>query len=215
MRFLNDLYTGGVLSVDARIGEVLDLLEREELDDNTLVIVTSDHGEEFMEHGSIVHTKTLYDELLRVPLILRGPGVPAGTRVRSIASLTDILPTVLGRIALEPPSGLDGVDLASFWKDDSNPERMLEIETSWVDGSRPLRGIRTPTRKLIVDAESGETEFYDLVDDPAETESLDAHPEAEKLRSRLDELLRESPGDAVELTAEDIERLKSLGYLDP
>jgi arylsulfatase A-like enzyme len=213
VRFLNDLYTGGVLSVDARIGEVLDLIDAEGLAADTVVIVTSDHGEEFMEHGSIVHTKTLYDEVLRVPLIIRGPGVPSGKRVRSLAALVDIVPTVLGLMGGDPPSDLDGVDLAAHWHDDAISERMLEIETSWIDGTLAKRGVRTPTRKLIVDLETGEKEFFDLTRDPAETENLYPHPDAEELERTLAEREAAASGPAVELSPEDIDRLKALGYL--
>jgi len=213
VRFLNDLYTGGVLSVDARVGAILELLESEGLADDTVVILTSDHGEEFMEHGSIVHTKTLYDEVLRVPLIVRGPGVPEGGRVRSLAALIDIVPTVLGLVGIDPPPGLDGIDLATVWRDDAIPERMLEIETSWIDGTLAKRGVRTPSQKLIVNQETGEKEYFDLAHDPAETENLYPHPDAEALERALGERERASSGDAVELSPEDIERLEALGYL--
>jgi arylsulfatase A-like enzyme len=213
VRFLDDLYTGGVLSVDARIGELLESLEQLGLAEDTVIILTSDHGEEFMEHGSIVHTKTLYDELLSVPLIVRGPGVPAGARVRSMAGLVDIMPTVLGLVGLDIPNGLDGLDLADYWHDDSVPRRLLEIETSWIDGTRAKRGIRTPTHKLIVDLEAGTTEFYDLVEDPGETQNLYPHPVAAELEQALQSLEARAVGDEVELTPEDIEQLRSLGYI--
>jgi arylsulfatase A-like enzyme len=213
IRFLDDLYTGGVLSVDARIGEVLDLLDRLQLDGDTIVIFTSDHGEEFMEHGSIVHTKTLYDEVLRVPLIFRGPGIPRGGRVRSMAALIDIVPTVLGLLGIASPLGLDGVDLAAYWKDDARPERLLEIQTNWINGARGKRGIRTPTRKLIVSLETGAKEYYDLASDPAETENLYPDPGAEELGRELDAQVEETVGGEVELDPDDIDRLKALGYL--
>jgi arylsulfatase A-like enzyme len=213
IRFLNDLYTGGVLSVDSRIGEILEELERLQLDGETIVIFTSDHGEEFMEHGSIVHTKTLYDEVLRVPLILRGPGIPRGARVRSMAALIDIVPTVLGLLDIAPPPGLDGVDLAAYWKDDTNPERLLEIQTNWIDGARGKRGIRTPTRKLIVSLETGAKEYYDLERDPAETDNLYPHPGATELGQELEARLEATAGGEVVLDPEDIEALKALGYL--
>jgi arylsulfatase A-like enzyme len=213
VRFLDDLYTGGVLSVDARVGEILDLLERLQLADDTVVIFTSDHGEEFMEHGSIVHTKTLYDEILRVPLILRGPGVPRGERVRSMAALIDVVPTVLGLVDIASPPGLDGVDLAAYWNDDTNPERLLEIETNWINGARGKRGIRTPTRKLIVSLETGTKEYYDLVNDPAETNNLYPHPGAEELRRALGKQSEPTAGGEVVLDPKDIAALKALGYL--
>jgi len=213
VRFLDDLYTGGVLSVDARIGELMESLEQLDLVENTVILLTSDHGEEFMEHGSIVHTKTLYDEVLSVPLIVRGPGVPAGARVRSMAALIDIMPTVLGLVGLDIPHGLDGVDLADYWRDDSVPHRLLEIETSWIDGTRAKRGIRTPTHKLIVDLEAGTTEFYDLVEDPGETRNLYPHPVAAELEQVLQSLEARTVGDEIELTPEDIEQLRTLGYI--
>jgi arylsulfatase A-like enzyme len=213
IRFLDDLYTGGVLSVDARIGELLDLLKSSRLDDDTIVIFTSDHGEEFMEHGSIVHTKTLYDEVLRVPLILRGPEIPRGARIRSMAALIDIVPTVLGLLDIAIPPGLDGVDLAAYWNDDTNPERALEIETNWINGGRVKRGVRTPTRKLIVSLESGSKEYYDLDRDPAETDNLYPHPGAQELGRELATQLESAAGGEVVLDPEDIEALKALGYL--
>jgi len=213
VRYLNDLYTGGVLSVDARIGELLDLLDSQGLADDTIVVLTSDHGEEFMEHGSIVHTKTLYDELLAVPLIVRGPGTPAARRVRSMAALIDIPPTVLGLVGIDPPAGLDGIDLAESWRDDTVPERALEIETSWIDGTRAKRGIRTPTHKLIVDLESDERELYDLIEDPGETENLYPHPAAEPLERALAAAISAEAGSEVVLSPEDLEQLRSLGYV--
>jgi arylsulfatase A-like enzyme len=212
-RFLDDLYSGGVLSLDARIGELLDLLEAQGLAGCTLVVLTADHGEEFMEHGSIVHTKTLYDEVLAVPLVMRGPGIPAGLRVRSMAALVDIVPTLLGLVGLDPPSGLDGVHLASYWREDSDPERWLEIETSWIDGTRAKRGIRTPTRKLILDVDTGAKEFYDLLADPQEARNLYPHPAAQELERHLETLKAKSGGAEVELGADDLEELRSLGYV--
>lgn len=211
--FLDDLYSGGVSSVDARIGEILDLLETERLDDDTIVILTSDHGEEFMEHGSILHTKTLYDELLRVPLIVSGPGVPDGLRVRSMASLIDVMPTVLRLLQIPVPGGLDGVDLAPYWSDDSNPRRLLDIETSWVDGTRASWGVRTSEHKLIVNQETGYREFYDLTADPGEKRNLYPHSAAEPLERWLNRPLDAAVGGEVQLTPADLEQLKALGYI--
>jgi len=213
VRFLDDLYTGGVLSVDARIGEILDLLESLQSDGDTVVIFTSDHGEEFMEHGSLVHTKTLYDEVLRVPLIMRGPGIPRGERVRSMAALIDIVPTVLGLLDIVSPPDLDGIDLATYWNDDTNPERLLEIETNWITGARGKRGIRTPTRKLIVSLETGAKEYYDLLGDPEETDNLYPHPGAEELGRAMEEQSEATAGGEVVLDSTDIEALEALGYL--
>lgn len=81
IRRLIDLYDAGIRQTDMVLGQLFDLLDELELADHTLVIVTSDHGEEFFERGSVLHGSGMYDELFRVPLLVRGPGVPPGVRV--------------------------------------------------------------------------------------------------------------------------------------
>jgi arylsulfatase A-like enzyme len=102
---LIDLYDGAILAMDAMLAQILDRLDDPSAA-NTYVILTADHGEEFMEHGFLGHSLSLYDEVIKVPLIIRGPGIEAGKRVRSIAGLIDIVPTVLDLLEIEPPSGL-------------------------------------------------------------------------------------------------------------
>lgn len=92
----SDLYDAAVHLADARFGAVLDALHERGVLDDTLVVVISDHGEEFGEHGGWMHDQSVYEELIRVPFILRLPGAKhAGTRVESLVSLTDLMPTLL------------------------------------------------------------------------------------------------------------------------
>jgi arylsulfatase A-like enzyme len=103
------LYEGEVAWVDAQVGRVLRALDGFDLARNTLVIVVSDHGEEFFEHGGLGHRQNLHEESVRIPMVLRLPGVlPAGAAVRGPVSLTDVVPTVLDLVGIShtaPPGG--------------------------------------------------------------------------------------------------------------
>jgi arylsulfatase A-like enzyme len=92
--------------MDDGLGRLFDAIDRAGLRDDTLVVITSDHGEEFLEHGGVLHGGTQFDEVLRVPLILRGPGIPADTRLAEPVSVVDVLPTVLARLGLPPAPDL-------------------------------------------------------------------------------------------------------------
>jgi arylsulfatase A-like enzyme len=106
------LYEAELSWTDAQVGRILDRLEELGLAENTLVIVTSDHGDEFFEHGAIGHRRTLMEEVVRVPLIMRLPGVfPAGERVGGLVSIQDIPATVLGALWLPTEAAASSQDL--------------------------------------------------------------------------------------------------------
>ncbi len=108
------LYKGEIGWTDAALGDLLDLVERRRGLDRTLVVVTSDHGDEFFEHGGRGHRHTLFDELIRVPLLVVPPGGRApGARavVDAQVSLSDVMPTVLDYAGVEPPAGTYGRSL--------------------------------------------------------------------------------------------------------
>jgi arylsulfatase A-like enzyme len=109
--FLRDLYDEEIRFTDAGIGRLLEGLERSGRGGNTYVVATADHGEAFLEHGWLGHTRSLYDVLLRVPLLVRGPGLDPRV-VEEPVSLVGLLPTVLDLLGVEPPQGLHGVSLA-------------------------------------------------------------------------------------------------------
>ncbi len=112
--FVRALYDGGIARADEMVGLLVDGLERLGLADSTVVIVTSDHGEEFWQHTKrgAAHGHTLHDELLRVPLVWRDPGLtPTTSRVDAPVSLIDVVPTIIARFGLDSSGQLDGVDL--------------------------------------------------------------------------------------------------------
>jgi arylsulfatase A-like enzyme len=164
------LYDAGIRYEDEQIRRVLDELDRLGLREDTLVIVVSDQGEEFWEHGGVEHGHTVYDELLRVPLIMRWPGrLPAGKRVEAVARLTDIAPSVLDLLGFEPPAGLDGATLAPLVEDRDAARRVAVAENLLFAEERVA--LRTQDRKYIRWA-NGKEEMYDLTNDPRELRDL-------------------------------------------
>ena len=222
---LIDLYDAGVRQMDDGMERLFALLEEKNLLDNTLIIVTSDHGEEFMEHGGVLHSRTFFQETLHVPLIMRGPNLPQGQRIKGIASLIDVMPTLLAMLGISPPPGLDGIDLQSLWQRNNagSPKRLLFGEADWnniVDNKTVddiKRFIRQDHYKLHFNRVTGKLELYDLVNNPEENIDVSSKhtPLVKLMRSRLRDFLRISrTGRTVDpLSPKEVELLKSLGYL--
>src|SRR4051812_46904672 len=123
------LYDGEIRYADTEVGRVLDHLAARGLDRSTLVVITSDHGEEFLDHGSWEHQKTLYEEVVRVPLALRGPGVGA-RREHAQVSLADVAPTILAFAGVTAPASMAGRSLlASFTSTSTSAAREAYGET--------------------------------------------------------------------------------------
>jgi arylsulfatase A-like enzyme len=222
VQHLLDLYDGEIRYVDDEVGRVLDHVKARGLDRNTLVVVTSDHGEEFQEHGSWEHQKTLYEEVIRIPLLMRGPGVPP-RREPAQVSLMDVAPTVLAWAGLPAWSHAQGSSLLA-----SPGTREAYGETDHTtDGTHKLflRGAQGRW-KTIVSLSRAEksvraTEWYDLATDPAEKYRLSPPPDvAEALRRRAvgrwqTGRAQSVPGPSVALTPEQRDRLRALGYVGP
>jgi arylsulfatase A-like enzyme len=222
---LVDLYVAGIRHVDGELSRLLERLERDGRLEDTLVIVTADHGEEFLEHGGVLHGRTQYQEVLRVPLILRGPGVPVGRRVAEPVSLVDVLPTALALLGEPAPDGIDGVDLAPLWRDAGTDaerlrDRLLFGEADHNNESPDAtRAVRRGRFKLIADRPSGRAVLFDLEADPGETRDVsERHPEiAGALRTALEASGGESAQgpELTGLSPEEEQRLRALGYLEP
>jgi arylsulfatase A-like enzyme len=215
------LYAGEIRYTDHHLGRVLDHMRERGVDASALVMVTSDHGEEFLEHGSWEHQRTLYEEVVRVPLILAGPRVEVG-REPAQASLLDVAPTILDW------AGLPGLPAAGRSLLGAPGERETYGETDHTtDGTRKLflraGGDRWKTiLSLSRDGSSIEAEeWYDLAEDPGETASRPPpDPVAEAIRKRALQRWRAGheggPGaPPVSLTPEQRERLRALGYIVP
>ena len=215
---LSDLYDAEIRQLDDALGRLLPLLDELGVRDETLVVVTADHGEEFLEHGNVLHGRTLYREVLAVPLIWNGPGVPRGARVAAIASLADVVPTVLGRLGAAVPAGLDGIDLLAA-PGPSAERRVVAAADHYNAEPDSLRMIQDLRYKLIVERITGAVHLYDLERDPAERTDVAAQsPErVATLRQQLERHLaraRQAPARAP-LSPEQAERLRALGYLVP
>ena len=221
LEWIESLYDGEIAFTDHYLGLFLDDLERRGLYDDTLIIFTADHGDEFFDHGNKGHRANLYNETLRVPLVIKFPGGRwSGTRSAEPVGLVDLFPTILDVTAVESPVRSNGRSLAS------RPSRSAGQD------SRPLfadlHGVRKAVIldgwKLIVSPEETEPspELYDLREDPEEKRDLyDREPQrAAELRRALDRwLLLASEWEAaapteVEYDAETVELLESLGYVD-
>lgn len=219
LEHLSSLYDAEIRQLDDALAKLFALLDELGVRDETLVVVTSDHGEEFLEHGNVLHGRTMYREVLDVPLILNGPGVPRGQRVASLASLADVLPTVLARLGVPAPDAIDGLDLLG--PPTSMPAERRVVAAADHNNTEPdsLRMIQDRRHKLIVDRVHDETRLFDLERDPGEHHDVAAQePErVAELRRELDthvEHRRQAPERSA-LTPEETERLRSLGYLQP
>jgi len=216
-----DLYAAEVAYTDELIGLFLEELESRGRLDDTIIILVSDHGEGLRTHGEIEHGILLYEETVQVPLIIVAPErVEAGRRIRSLASIVDLAPTLLALLDLPIPQEMQGIDLLQA---DADPSRLLYAETLQPYeelGWSPLYALRRADTKVIL---SSKSEAYDLAVDPRESKDLSDDRELiesfEKLfrhfietRSRP-EMLAEALGGAIEETTESLERLESLGYV--
>jgi arylsulfatase A-like enzyme len=220
--WLREMYDAEIRQLDDLLGRFLAWLEEEGLFDETLFVVTSDHGEEFQEHGSVLHGRTQYQEVLRVPLIVKGPGIPRGLVVSTPVHGVDVAPTILAVMGVAPGAQHDGFDLTPLWSGGTLPERLLFGEA---DHNNRMEGelvfdvkkmVRQGSVKLLFDTLTGATELYDLARDRLEQQDL-AGEQPERVRELQAELERFQAG-AVESeaipppTEEERRRLDALGY---
>jgi arylsulfatase A-like enzyme len=215
---LRQRYAANIRQLDDQLRELFEYLTESGLMDDTLLVIVSDHGEEFLEHGGLLHGETQYQELVRIPMILHGPGVPSGARSGVPASLIDVAPTALELLGIPAPAGIDGVALRPFWERPSHPpDRVIHFEAdhlNGVEGSR--RAIRSDRFKLHYDLATRESQLFDLRLDPGETRDLSAElPLIEaSLRTSLLEFLEVEvePTPVRELSEQEALHLKALGY---
>lgn len=211
---LKVLYEGEVRYVDHEIGKLLDALERDGSREETAVFVTADHGDGFGEHGTYGHTPSLYDELLRVPLIVDDPESEPHTVAQQVA-LIDLPPTICSLLGVEPPARMQGRDLGPLLRGDSLPQDYTIAVTQ--DGDKIA--YRSAAWKLLL--QDGDVELYDLAEDPGELADVsESNPEVvAELREQLDAHLDAVDESAVETPeveqSEEVKtRLRELGYME-
>jgi Flp pilus assembly protein TadD len=204
-------YDDEVAEADRQIGRLVEAIGAER--DSTLFIVTADHGEAFGEHGEIAHSLFIYDTTLRVPLIIAGPGVPAG-RVDDVVSVVDLAPTA-ARLLGTGPFDADGIDLSAALSGGTMAARALYAESfaPLLDfGWSPLRSLREQGWKLI---DAPRPELYQVSDDPAESRDR-ALAEGARVALLGERVARYSPATLAVPGVVDRDaaaRLQSLGYV--
>jgi arylsulfatase A-like enzyme len=223
LAWLEGQYAGEILFTDEQVGRILDELDRQGRGENTIVVVTADHGEAFLEHGVLGHTVDLYDEMTHVPLLVRWPGQVDGDRViETQVGLVDLAPTLLDLLGVKfDPGEFDGRSLAPVLQGGAEPgeSRPLMLETS----RRVLkRGLRTPDTAFQIDLVTGEQALHDLQADPgALTNLAEQQPgEVETWHRLLCDRLAESAGReiAIEMLSSELQDslaagLRTLGYV--
>jgi len=194
-------YYGMIALIDHNVGRVLLHLETLGLDRDTLVVYSTDHGDWLGDHGLILKGPMAYDGLLRVGLLVRGPGVPAGKVVADPVSTIDLPATFADYAGVSFPAAKHSTSLRPLIESDrvrrdfAYSEWDLRASRSGVD--LDLRTVRTKTHKLTVDLRSGAGELYDLANDPHEMDNRFGDPGAAKAQRELADMIASRPADAV------------------
>lgn len=204
-------YDDDVAEADRQLQRVIEALGADAA--STLVVVASDHGEAFGEHGEIGHSVFIYDTTLRVPLIVAGPGVPQGRTVNDAVTLADVAPTVLPRLGMRTLDA-DGIDLGPTFDGQALPERELYAETfaPLLDfGWSSLRSVRRGDWKYIA---APRAELYNVTSDAGETRNAVAGDPARaaSLAERVDKYSSAEIAAAAAAEPEVAARLRALGY---
>lgn len=220
-KFADNLYAGEIAYTDHYIGKLLQKLKLLDIFDSSLIIITSDHGEMLAEHGEDEHGYFIYQSALKVPLIFKLPGQHTPQRIKDIAGLVDIVPTVCGLLGIAPPTPLHGRDLLPRLQNTgvASEERHIYAESLYPTkyGGNSLLGLVGRRYKYI---QTTRPELYDLQLDTAESENLiESRPHLaaelrQRLRQRLEQNVRKlKSGAKFAPDDETIKRLESLGYV--
>ncbi|MDP6579610.1 MAG: sulfatase [Vicinamibacterales bacterium] len=235
-----DWYDGSIRGMDVELGRLVERLRTLGLDDDTLIVFMSDHGEEFLEHGSMFHGQTVYNELTQVPLVMRWPAaIPSGVVVDENVQLIDIMPTLLDLSGLPHPEGLQGRSLLPFVAPSGGAVAEWVARPSFSEKAPTAGGSSPPPADTesyaVIDEDwllihnqtraegTPEFELYDVATDPLNLDNVaDGQTEVvEQLARELDRWQRIAeqarlPDDATAaagLSPEQLERLRSLGYI--
>jgi arylsulfatase A-like enzyme len=214
LRFLEDLYDEEIAYFDAQFTELIAAMRDTGRLDDSIVVFSSDHGEEFLEHGHIKHCRTLFDTSIRVPLLLRIPGVEAKAVSRPVQNL-DLVPTLLDYLGIESAAPFEGRSLRPVIEEDSGAkgdEHQYALQGVF-------RSASDGRFKLIQDLGSGAVSLFDLAADPGETRDVLRRERRvyARLRDALTGWIGRSEGkgsESLRQAREAEERLRSLGYIE-
>jgi arylsulfatase len=239
VQHMMDLYDAEIVYLDREVGRFFDELRKMGMYESSLILVTADHGEAFLEHGFWEHGQTLYQEMVHVPLLVKWPGEPAPQRVEGLVGQTDLFPTILEAAGIErAASAYAGVSLPRFNERRDSTGREVVLELTWDPlPERPARmlvafrserykyiaSFEAPTVDALYSAPVASEELYDLIGDPGETKNLAPGDEStlavnrKKVLAYLGharELRATRTGQEVEMDEELRKRLKILGYIE-
>ncbi len=177
----SDLYDGEVAAADAAVGAIVEAVRSRR--DKTIVILTADHGEEFGEHGGRYHGTTVYEEQVRVPLIVSAPGLLHARRVQAPVSLVDLLPTVLSGLKVPRPARVRGRDLSGYLTGEVAPNDPGFAFAETGDMAMLAEG----TERLVCLRRAGACSLFDLASDPGQRRDLarDRPEQARALKAKL------------------------------
>ena len=184
-------YYGMITQMDRQIGRLLDVLDRRGLARDTLVVFLADHGISLGAHG-FSGKQAMYEECLRLPLVLRHPRLPRGEAVRrELVSLIDVFPTLCDAAGVKVPSAVEGRSLLPLYRGEGAwaRDRLFATFTSPAQHRMDVRALRTSRHKYIRHLTTGEEELYDLEGDPHEMRNLADDPGRADLRRSLSEEL--------------------------
>ena len=239
------LYDGGVRSFDRWLGELVDGLKERGIWDRTLLVLTSDHGEQLGEEGRPapygdgfynVHGHTLFEEMIRIPLIVKLPGsAPESLRIPEVTASIDVMPTILDIVGVPVPPEVQGRSLRPLWEGQAGWMARSALSESLSEGEEK-KSLRADRYKYIVDIDAATVvkegrshlppdppaALYDLVEDPEERRDLLAGAEEEATTRRTRTMAQElrrwlaevGKPDAGWLSPETREGLEALGYVE-
>ena len=223
INYIMAVYDGAINYVDDQLGKIFDKLDQLDIDDNTIIIFTADHGEAFKEHGKLQHSGKPHIELVHVPLIMKGPGIPRNRTYENGVQHIDIVPTILEILNIRQRKEMQGRSLLVLMKNCEIKEDFKTYSFGRARKKPQIRfsmSLRTKEWTYIMN-QDGPDELYNRIDDPKEQKNLI------KKRPIIGQRLKKELADFIALTSEtkpqvaekvDIdeklkEQLKSLGYL--
>ena len=193
-------YYGLITHMDEQIGRILAALEGSPHADNTYIIFASDHGLGMGSHG-LLGKQSVYEHSMKCPLILVGPGIPAGRGSDAFTYLYDIFPTVCALTGVTPPGGLDGFDLSPIWRGQQSHVR----DSVFLPFQKIMRAVRDRRWKLIRYPQINYVQLFDLENDPHEMHNLAGDPQHAQQVKRLTALMKQwqaKAGDDQALTTD-------------
>jgi arylsulfatase A-like enzyme/Flp pilus assembly protein TadD len=230
--YATEPYDGEIAYTDSVVGSVMEVLQRHDLYQNTVIAIAADHGEAFGEHGEKFHGMFLYDETIHVPLLMKLPGEKfAGKRVQVRVALADVAPSVLEAASVPVPAAMQGQSLfslmnvarASGGKQSANgekatPDRAIYSETNYAHRIYGWSELHSWRREKYLYVQAPKRELYDQRSDPDALKNLASTDKAvaDILDSQLSDFRKKTSGAAVEqaeLNPEAEEKLRALGYL--